>query len=661
MELNKAYIPSRFYAVAAVLLLMITGIVIKLTNIQFVEGEYYRGLAAQKTIKTHMIPANRGNVYSSDNSLLATSIPKYNIRFDAVAPSKEDFDANLSALSDSLAKILNKNNEEVKTLLVKSRNNNSRYVLLAKKLSYADYVRVKKFPLFNKGAYKGGFIVEQETVREYPVGLIAQRTVGYDKIDPDGIRIGKGIEWSFKDYLTGRDGKQLMQKMAKGQWKPIRDDNILEPKDGFDIYTTIDLHIQDVAHYALLEQLKKYEADHGCAVVMETKTGHIKAISNLGRNSLGQYVERLNYAIQETFEPGSTFKLLSLMALLEDKHVDTTTVFNSNGGQIKIYNEFVRDSKIGGYGSISMARAMEVSSNTVVVQAVNKHYKSNPKQFLNHVYRAGFHKPLDIQLKGAAEPYIPSPEDKKNWSGLSLPWMSWGYGISLTPLHTLTFYNAIANDGVMVNPIFVSEIKDMNKTIHKFDTEVINPKLCSQETIQKIKPILENVVKRGTASKLYSSKFSMAGKTGTTKNDYQIDDKHFVSSFVGYFPADDPKYSCIVVIHKPNEKYGVYGGDVSGPVFKKIAQKVYVNSPNNSKIKIESVPKKLEKQYKNYYTLLNQEKVPNLVGLDVMDAVAILENKGIKVKINGVGKVKKQSIPSGNEFVSYTTMYLEAQ
>ncbi len=660
MGLEKSFISSRFYFVAAFLLLLIFGILIKLTNIQLVEGEYYRKLAAQKTIQTHTIAANRGNIYSSDGSLLATSIQKYTIRFDAVSPSKKDFDEHLSPLADSLANLLGKESVYYRNLLIKSRTNKNRYLPIASKLNYADFMRLKKFPLFKKGPYKGGLIVEQSSEREYPTGMIAQRTIGYDKLDATGIRTGKGIEWSFREYLTGNDGKQLMQKMAKGQWKPIRDENLIEPKDGLDLHTTLNIHIQDIAHHALLEQLNYYEADHGCVVVMEIKTGHIKAISNLGRNKNGAYVERLNYAVQETFEPGSTFKLLSLMALLEDNVADTSSVFDSNDGQIKIYNEFINDSKKGGYGKISLAKAFEVSSNTVIVSAVNQHYKNNPKKFINHIHKAGLHQPLDLQLRGAAMPYIPSPDDKKNWSGLSLPWMSWGYGILLSPLHTLTFYNAIANDGVMVKPQFVEEIKDWNKSVKKFEPEIINERVCSQETINKLKPLLENVVKKGTATNLYSKNLPLAGKTGTTKNAYQADNKHYVSSFVGYFPANEPKYSCIVVVNKPNEKYGVYGADVSGPVFKKIAQKIYVNSPQKNIVSDSIKPKNIEKNYNKYYTSFQENIMPNLVGFEMMDAMSIAENMGIKVKINGIGKVKKQSIASGSKINTNQILYLEA-
>ncbi|MBN8567533.1 MAG: penicillin-binding protein 2, partial [Flavobacteriales bacterium] len=568
MAVEDKHIAYRIYIVAFFMLIIAIAIAVKLTNIQWVEGEYYRNLAKERTVKNFVIPANKGNIYSSDGSLLATSIPNYTLRFDAIAPKAEDFNKNLQPLCDSLSKLLNRPAQYYKTELLKARSNRNRYYLLARNLSYTEYMKIKSFPLFNKGAYKGGLITEQKTVREHPIGLVAERTIGYERIKPNGEPDGKGIEWAFKDYLNGKDGKRLMQKMAKGQWKPIRDENEVEPQDGFDIISTIDVYIQDIAHHALLKQLEYYEAEHGCVVVMETKTGHVKAISNLGRNENGQYTETINYAVSESHEPGSTFKLLDLIALFEDRLADTNTVYDSRGGEISYFNRRVRDSKKGGYGKISLAKGFEVSSNTVLVQAVYENYKNNPKKFVEHINRMKLNQPLGLQIKGEGKPVIPQPGEK-NWYGTTLPWMAYGYGVSMTPLQTLTLYNAIANNGEMVKPIFVSEIKEWNKPIKQFEKEIINPQIASKETIDKVKVVLENVVKRGTGSKLYSKDFSMAGKTGTAQVGYA--DKanlYYASSFVGYFPADEPKYSCIVVVHKPSKSKGYYGADVSGPVFK---------------------------------------------------------------------------------------------
>jgi cell division protein FtsI (penicillin-binding protein 3) len=672
MAVEDKYISYRMYLVAFAMFLMAIAITVKLTNIQWVEGDYYRKLAKERTVRNFVIPANKGNVYSADGSLLATSIPKYTIRFDAVAPKGDAFKKNVIALADSLGVLLKKSSSTFQSDLRKARANKNRYFLVARDLSYTEYMKIKSFPLFNLGAYKGGIITEQKTVREHPIGKIAERTIGYERLTPDGVKDGKGIEWAFRKYLNGKDGKILKQKIAKGQWKPIRDVNEVDPQDGYDVISTIDVYIQDIAHHALLKQLRAFNADHGCVVVMETKTGNIKAISNLGKNPQSAnksadstYFETTNYAIAESHEPGSTYKLADLMTLLEDKKVDTSAVFDSQGGTIIYSGKKVRDSHEGGYGKISLARGFEVSSNTVLVQAVYNNYKNDPAQFVNHLNNYGLNKPLGLPIKGEGIPYIPQPGDK-NWSAISLPWMAFGYGVSITPLQTLTFYNSVANNGVMVKPQFVSEIKEWSKTIKKFNTEVINPKVCSNETLLKLQAVLKNVVKKGTGSKLYSKDFSMAGKTGTAQANYAKNggvEKHYISSFVGYFPAEEPKYSCIVVVHEPNtSNNNYYGADVAGPVFKRIAQKIFTDAPSTNEIKnLNKKSPTQEKSYADYYskTQKKQSFIPNVKGMSGMDAIALLGNLGLNIKVKGTGKVKSQSIQPGQTFNKKTTITLE--
>ncbi|ESU20162.1 peptidoglycan glycosyltransferase FtsI precursor [Flavobacterium cauense R2A-7] len=654
MAVENKNISYRIYLVAFAIFVMAIFVAVKLTNIQWVEGEYYRKLAKERTVKNFVIPANKGNVYSADGSLLATSIPNYTIRFDAVAPKAENFDKNIKGLADSLSVMLGKPSGYYQRELKTARNHKNRYYLIARKLSYTQYMRMKTFPLFNLGANKGGMITEQKTVREHPIGKIAERTIGYERFDENGKGTRVGIEGAFGEYINGKDGKRLMQKIAKNQWKPISDNNEIEPRDGYDIISTIDVYIQDIAHHALLKQLEYYQADHGCVVVMETKTGEVKAISNLGRAESGSYYETINYAVAESHEPGSTFKLVDLIALLDDEKVDTSKVYDSKGGDITYRNRHVRDSHKGGYGKISLARGFEVSSNTILVQAIYENYKDNPEQFVNRLNTMGLNKPLGLPFKGEGIPRIPQPSEK-SWSAISLPWMAFGYGVSMTPLQTLTLYNAVANNGEMVKPKFVREIKEWNKTIKKFDKEVINPKICSDEALAKIKAILGNVVKKGTGSKLYSKDFSMAGKTGTAQVDYHKGDgkMYYASSFVGFFPADEPKYSCVVVVHKPNVAAGYYGADVAGPVFKRIAQKIFTDVPSTNEIKTLNVKiKHQEKNYAEYYNKVQKKEsvVPNVKGMSGMDAIALLENFGMKVKVVGVGKVKQQSIQPGQRF-----------
>lgn len=642
-------------------------VVFKLTKIQFVQGESYRALAEKRSIKDVVIPANRGNIYSVDGSLLATSVPKYDIRIDLATSSERNFQAHIEALCDSVSSFNGSSSLNLQKRIREARQNKNRYFLLARQIDYSDYLRFRAFPLLDLGAFKGGLIVEQSTKRDYPLGAIAQRSIGYERTDENGFITRVGIDGAFGEkYLRGVDGNRLKQSIGKGQWKPIDDFNQTEPKDGFDVYTTIDVNIQDIAHHALLEQLEKYKADHGSVVVMETKTGAIRAISNLGRNKEGKYYERLNYAIGESHEPGSTFKLMALAVALEDKKIDTTTIVDTKKGVLSFYGKKVRDSKKGGYGKISVAEAFEVSSNTGIVSVIDQAYKDNPSQFVDGLYKMNLNDSLQLPLVGEGKAIIPDPRIKNNrWSGIALQWMAYGYGVSFTPLQTLTFYNAIANDGKMVKPRFIDRIKTIDKTIEVYDTEVINPQICSKETIQKLQKLLQNVVDKdhGTGHGLYTENFSMAGKTGTCQKDYKNKEQlNYISTFSGYFPAENPEYSCIVVVHEPEKSVGYYGADVSGPVFKKIAQKIYTSVPVEDVIdQIENKTPDVEEQYNNYYTTAEKYKtiMPNLKGLPAMDAIAILENMGLNVKLIGRGTVHKQSIRKGEKVTPKATVILE--
>ncbi|MEZ4797610.1 MAG: penicillin-binding protein [Flavobacteriaceae bacterium] len=645
-------------------------VVVKLVNIQFIHGNEYRDLAEQRTIQNVVIPANRGNVYSAGGNLLATSVPKYDIRFDAITPSAKNFETYIKPLSDSLAKFHGKTSSYFEKELRKARANKNRYFLLGRNLGYSNYLRIRNFPLLKMGAFKGGLIVEQKTKREHPMGEIAQRAIGYERFDENGNVTRAGIDGAFgEQYLRGTDGRRLKQRIGKGQWKPIEDYNQIEPKDGYDLYTTIDVNIQDIAHHALLEQLEKYKADHGTVVVMETKTGEIKAISNLGRNQEGKYYERLNYAVGESHEPGSTFKLMALAVALEDKVIDTSTVVDTENGILTFYGKKVRDSKHGGYGKITVAKAFEVSSNTGIVRAIHNSYTDNPKKFVDGLYRMNLQNTLNLPIIGEGKPIIPDPRIKNGlWSGITLEWMAYGYNVKLTPLQSLTFYNAIANDGEMVRPRFLREVKEFGNTIEVFEKDVINKQICSKETVTKLQKLLANVVKKkhGTGNGLYAENFSMAGKTGTAQTEYWMSDwdekKRYISSFTGYFPAENPKYSCIVVIHKPDISVGYYGADVSGPVFKKIAQKIFTDTPIIDEIKdLETQDLATKTDYDNYFNTAQKYKtiMPDLNGMPAMDAIALLENIGMKVKIIGSGKVKKQSVAKGTKLSSKQTIVLE--
>jgi len=646
---------NRLYFIAGGMFLFAILIAIKLVDIQFVQGDKYRELAAKNTTKNEIIPANRGNVYADDGSLLASSVPKYDIRFDAVTVADEDFKEYLVPLSVELGKMFNKPASYYQNVFRKARANKNRYLLVAKNLGYSDYIRIKQMPLFRKGPYKGGIIVDQRTVREHPMGQIAARLVGdEDRNNPGYYAVG--LEGAFHEKLSGKEGKRLKQKISKGRWKPVYDENEVEPQDGYDVVSTINVNIQDIAHHALLKQLEYYEADHGCVIVMEVATGEIKAVANLGQSTNGGYYERLNYAVGESTEPGSTFKTVAMTVALEQKVIDTATVVDTEQGKIRMYGRSISDSHRGGFGKISAAKALEVSSNIGFARLIDGAYSKDPKKFTDKVKSWGLNQRIGIPIKGEGKPVIPEPGDEI-WSKNALPSMAYGYNLQMTPLQILTFYNAIANNGVMVKPQFIKEIRAWNEKVETFETEIINKQIASENTISQMQEILKNIVRRGTGTSLYSKNFSMAGKTGTARTDYANivewnSDRKYVSSFAGYFPAENPKYSCIVVIHKPSTKKGYYGADVTGPVFKRIAQKIYTDSPLKDEVQnINVADPSMAKDYEAYYTKAQTrfQQIPNVKGMAGMDAVSLLENLGLKVRIVGNGSVKEQSIPSGSK------------
>lgn len=665
----KKGILNKLYVIVVLMTLFFVVIIFRLFKLQYVEGDKYRNLSEEETVKNDTIFANRGNVYAADGNLLATSMSKFTIRMDVVAVDSEIFEKNIRALSESLSGLLGESASYYQKKLRNAKKRRNRYLLIARNVGYNDYVKMKSFPIFNRGVYRGGFIAEQKTVRVHPIGKIAERTIGYDD-----YRGGAGIEGAFADYMQGENGWRLKQKIAKGQWKPINDVNEKEPVDGSDVITTIDVNVQDITHHALLRQMEYFEADHGCAVVMEVETGEIKAISNLGRTSKGRYYEKRNYAVWESHEPGSTFKLASLMVALEDKVVDTSTVVDCEKGRIYINNRKVEDSKRGGYGKISLGRVFEVSSNVGIVKTIQKYYDKNPKKFTDRIKSFGLDQLTGVKIKGEGKPYIPEPTEK-SWSPISLEWMAWGYGVSLTPLQTLAFYNAVANDGKLVKPYFVKELRVGGKVEESFGTEVVKEKIASQETLDKVRKVMENTIKYGTGKGIYSPNFSMAGKTGTakkyiprTKNakgEYEggyYSNQKYVASFAGFFPADEPKYSCIVVVHSPKKEKGYYGATVAAPIFKEIAQKIYTSTAINNQLVSDDISEEvLEREYQEYYQKLRKYKtiMPKVIGMSGMDAIALLENMGLKVKFSGVGKVTEQSIDRGQKVSKGATIYLK--
>ncbi|RRO15004.1 penicillin-binding protein [Flavobacteriaceae bacterium 14752] len=640
--IDQKNILKRFYVILVMLVLFTGCIIYKIIQIQIIDGEHYKSIANQSVYKSFIIEPNRGNLYDTNLNLLATSVPVYEIRFDAVTVSKKDFDKNLVPLSKALSNFSGRPVSYYKSKLINARKQQNRYLFIANDLDYSEYQQFKKFPLFKLGPYKGGFIAEQSIEREHPMGKVGRRTVGYNNV---------GLEGAFNEYLKGKKGRQFKQKISKGQWKPLNDGNSVEPEDGLDVVSTIDVNIQDIAHHALLRQLEKFKADHGSVIVMETKTGEIKAISNLGRTKDNTYYEKRNYAVWESHEPGSTFKLMTLAAALEDKVVDTSKIVDTKNGVLKYYNRTVKDSRKGGYGKISVGKALTVSSNTAFSQIINNSYKDNPEKFVDRLINMGLNKKIGLEIKGEGQPSIPHPDDK-NWYGTTLPWMSFGYGVSMTPLQILSFYNAIANDGIRIKPRFIKKVMDKGDNIETYDKPITQNSVCSKETAKILQDLLKQTVEKGTAENIYNKNFSMAGKTGTCQTEYWIESGRYIASFAGYFPAENPKYSCIVTIHKPDTKIGFYGSQVAAPVFAEIAEKIYTKTPIKDLITKDSI-QSLQNNDVVYKNIAKAEEhintMPNLKGMPLMDAIAVIENLGLKVQFVGEGNVIRQSIAKGQK------------
>jgi cell division protein FtsI (penicillin-binding protein 3) len=699
---TKKTILIRVYLVYVVFALFGIAIIGQAVKIQFVEGEYWRQQSQTQIFNYRDIEAVRGNIFASEGSLLATSIPNYEIRMDMVTDALSDdyFYEKIDSLSMCLSELFHdKSAGEYKRELIRARKNKERYHLIRRKVTYNQLKKLRTFPIFRLGQYKGGFIYTQKNVRELPFKVLAARTIGYDN---EGISVG--LEGAYGKELKGVGGKRFMQKIAGGVWMPVNDANELEPEDGSDIVTTIDINIQDVAEHALLTQLQKHNAAHGCVVLMEVETGHVKAIANLARMPSGEYAENYNYAIGASTEPGSTFKLATLIAAMEDGYIDITDSVDTDDGSIRYYDRTLYDSHQGGYGKISVKRAFEVSTNVGISKIVHGNYAKQPQKFVDRLKKMNLNDALGLEIPGEGNPKIKDVTDP-TWSGVTLPWMSIGYEVRQTPLQILTFYNAIANNGKMVRPMFVKEIRKRGRVVKKMKTQVINDKICSKKTLEKARQMLEGVVENGTANNLKHANYKIAGKTGTAQiananRAYRVEGKvSYQASFVGYFPADNPKYSCIVVVNAPSNNV-YYGNLVAGPIFKEIADKVYsTNLEIHKPLMLESpllsrspIPYSkngyyhdLEKVFKglNVATVsksetkewvktstgikeveLNDLKMaagltPNVMGMGLQDATYILENNGYVVRVVGRGMVKRQSVMPGERIFKGNLIVLE--
>jgi cell division protein FtsI (penicillin-binding protein 3) len=665
----------------------------KAIYIQQVQGTHWRSMSDSLHQKLDEIEAERGTIYSEDGQMLSTSIPQFDIYIDFRVEALREknglrFRSNIDSLSDCLANLFKDQTAgEYKSMLQQGYANEDGYFLLKKKISFREYEQLRTFPLFKMGRYKSGMIANEKTIRLNPYQMLAFRTIGLAR---DSNKVG--LEMTYDSLLKGRNGKQFVRKIAGGVSVPVDDTYEIEPETGKDIVSTIDVFIQDVTENALMKMMVKNEATTGCAIVMETKTGKIKAIANLGKRSEGSYWEDFNYAITPT-EPGSTFKLATMMALLEDKKVRLTDIVNIEGGSWHINGQTVYDAEQRGDFNVTVKQAFEKSSNVGMAKLVWGNYGNNPNQYLRHLKKMRMDTLTGIDLTGERSPVIFRPGNKL-WGPTTLPWMAFGYNLLVSPLQTITFYNAIANGGKMMRPYLVSAVKDEGVLLHDFQPKTVDEKICSDETLRLLHECLEGVCIEGTAAKLLKgTPYRVAGKTGTAlvaNGKFGYAEQIYQSSFAGYFPAENPQYTCLVVIKNKPHAIAHHGADVAGPVFKEIADRLYSTYIRSNQSAVAQ-QKKIDSSAFTYTGLkqevtligstlrmpfadssfrtdewinvngrnasvvltkktIDTQAMPELKGMGLKDVVYLCENIGLKVTVKGKGKVAAQSIIAGQAF-----------
>jgi cell division protein FtsI (penicillin-binding protein 3) len=676
--------------------LFAVAVLVRLGDVQFVEGQKWRAMADSLSTKYVTVDAARGNIYSVDGSLLATSIPEYELRMDTYAGGIADdkvFNSKVDSLGLAMsAYFKDKSAKEYSRYLRTARRDSSRYLLIKRKVGYQDLKAIRTFPLYNIGKHTGGLIAVQQNKRIRPFKFLAARTIGYKN---ENVANGVGLEGAYGEYINGESGKRLMQRIAGGVWMPINDEAEVAPQEGADIISTIDINMQDLAQSALEKQLITYDAHHGAVILMEVKTGEIRAIANYTKVAKGEYKETFNYAIAGNQDPGSTFKVASYMALLEDEMVDTNSMIGT--GNYQIPGKLIKDSH-GSIGVVTVKRAFEESSNAAIAQMVNTHYRDNQSKFTDHLYDWHLNEKMGLQIPGEAQPVIKSPKNKSWNKNMSLPQMAYGYEMNLTPLKMLSFYNAIANNGKYIAPIFVKEIRKLGNPIKQFEARVINDQIASPKTIKKMQAMLEGVFTNGTGKTLASKFYRIAGKTGTAQvadaNKGYRAKRQYQSSMCGYFPADNPKYALIVVINDPQGAY--YAAAVAGPPFREIADRIYASDTemynkvsthlvgNTVNPEAKAGPSKpIKKVYGALgikalyaskvakldtnngvsYEEFNTVKgiMPDIKGMGLKDALFLAGNAGLKTKVKGSGKVVAQSIVPGARIGKGLALILELQ
>ncbi len=682
MNIKKSILIRVRIAFLAVVIFAIS-VAAKVGHIQFVEGEKWTKIGNDISFDYKKIKATRGNIYSDNGSLLATSLPFYKVAMDPTLVKDEIFKRDIDSLCYLLSRYYkDRSATDYKRMFRDARETGKRYLTVNRKqINYQAKKEMTSWPIFREGRLKGGVLFEKMDVRYRPFNNLSRRTIGF--VNENGN--GAGLEYSFEDALGGQDGEALFQKIAGNSWMPIFDGNNIKAIDGLDIQTTIDINLQDVAETSLYHAMQAHNADQGTVVVMEVKTGHIKAISNLSSNGNGGYHEEFNHAVGGSLEPGSTFKLVTMMALLEDTNIELNDSINTGNGEYRFYKNIVKDHEAGGYGRITIQQAFEKSSNIAMAKLLDKHFGTRPAKFLEYMDELKLSKPLGLQINGEAYPKITRPKDK-NWSGITLPWMAYGYGFEISPLHTLTLYNAVANDGKMIKPVFVTSISLADEVKKQFETETLNSKICSNKTLAQLKILLEGVVDHGTAQSLKNSNYRIAGKTGTSQilKDGHYE-KKYITSFVGYFPAHAPKYSAIVLIKNPKGIFQ-YGNSVAAPVFKDIADNIYARDlqlhqamekkavlpvgtfPTIRAGKQDELTMLCDELGVSNHTNTEEEwikaaingnavvwrknvvmkdHVPDVQGMTLRDAIYLLEKTGLRVFHEGKGRVSVQSLAPG--------------
>lgn len=684
----------RAYLVFGLVLVFGFSILFTAAKLQLGADEEFSKEMQQKNTRTVDVKAIRGNIYAADGSLLATSVPRYNMVFDPMADglTTDTFRKYIDSLSLLMATEFKERNQSGwKSYFTALRNNKSRYVLVVKEQGFDVVKKIKTWPLVRKGKFKGGFWFDEQGKRLYFMGDLAKRTIGYSK---DSVYVG--LEGAFDSLLRGTDGQRMEKRMPGNIWRPMQNAKVKDPINGYDIVTTLDVYLQDVAQNALQRVLTANEADHGCAVVMGVKTGAIKAMANLKRNEKGEYVEVENYAVNEFEEPGSTFKLVSTMAMLEDGYAKPSDSVNVQGGKVKMFGETMKDATKPNKNILTLQESFEKSSNVGISKLVLKHYGKRPEKFVNHALRLGLHFKPEFDIQTPNNPLIKTKKSK-DWYNTTLPWMSIGYETKISPLQMLMLYNAVANNGKMMRPYMVSEIRHEGRLIKNIVPEVLTEKICNDKTLFALQKMMEGVVDHGTATNLKNKNYQVAGKTGTAKiakgKTYQ--EGSYKASFVGYFPASNPQYSIIVVINEP-KKGAIYGALVAGPVFKDIADKIYSSSlkiqPVASGTSDPQMPSILKGNSvktrqvlnalnisssldsgrqsewvwgdkKGYSVLLKhteikQGQLPDFKGLGLRDAILWLEQHKIGVSSEGYGRVVSQSVPSGTALSMVTQVHL---